>query len=354
MGRLTILFLIIFSGLKAQDDKALKNSLLVKMSNDINNNIYEGVNSVIISKGNTVLYEKYFNGFTKDSIHDSRSSFKSITSLLIGIAIDKGFIKSVNQNIYEFFPENQSLKTDLLKSKITIKDLLEMRSGIDCEEFNETKICEEEMSLSKDWVKFSLDIPMKIEPGKEWSYSSVNTMICSGIIAKATGMSVVEFAKKYLFEPLGILNYKWTIDPTGNAMTAGSFYILPADMLKIGQLIQKNGVWNDQQIVSEKWINLSTKCDIIIPEFSFMKSSRSKIGIPQPAYYGFYWYRELLRTKNFTENLLFASGNGGQYIFIIKDMGLTVVFTQQNYGSYKAKQAFEILAKYIIPAVKKL
>ena len=349
---LTIFLIIIFPALEAQIAKAPGKLLLNQMSNAINQNEYNGINSVIIARGSKIVYENYFNGYRKDSLHDSRSSFKSVTSLLVGIAIDKGFIKSINQKVYEFFPNNPVLRTDPLKSKITIKDLLEMRSGIDCEEFNETKVCEDDMSLSQDWLKFSLELPMKVKPGELWSYSSINTMICSGIIANATGMSVPEFAKKYLFDPLGMINYKWTIDPSGNAMTAGSFYILPKDMLKIGQLIKNNGRWKNKQIISANWINASTKCDIIIPEFSFMKSSRSKIGIPQPAYYGFYWYKELLKTNDFAENLLFASGNGGQYIFIIRDLNLTVVFTQSNYGSYKAKQAFEIMAKYILPAVR--
>lgn len=351
VSRLFIIFLIVFfPTLKAQ--RIVEKRLLDQMSTAINLSEYSGINSVIIAKKADVLYERYFNGYTRDSLHDSRSSFKSITSLLIGIAIDKGFIKSVNQKVYEFFPGNKILKTDVLKSKITIKDLLEMRSGIDCEEFYETKICEDDMSLSRDWVEFSLNRPMKTSPGELWSYTSVNPMICSGILTNATGMSVVEFAKKYLFDPLGIQNYKWTIDPAGNAMTAGSFYILPKDMLKIGLLVKNNGKWKNRQIVSEKWIRQSTECDIVIPEFSFMKSSRSKIGIPQSTYYGFYWYKELLKTNDVAENLLFASGNGGQYIFIVKDLDLTVVFTQSNYGSYKAKQAFEIMAKYIIPAVK--
>lgn len=351
MDKLIVFFLIIFSGLKAQN-KTMESPLLIKMTDDVNHQVYRGMNSIIISRGNNVLYERYFNGFTRDSLHDSRSSFKSITSILIGIAIDKGFIKGINQHITDFFQENKALRTDKLKSKVTIKDLLEMRSGIDCEEFNDTKICEDEMTQSKNWVKFSLDIPMKTSPGKQWSYSSVNPVICSGIIAKATGMSVAEFARKYLFDPLGISNYRWTFDSTGNAMTAGSFYILPMDMLKIGQLIENKGVWNGKRIVSEEWIAESTKCDISIPGFSFMKSSRSKVGIPQPTYYGFYWYRESLKTNDFAEDLLFASGNGGQYIFILKNLDLIVIFTQGNYNSYKAKQAFEILARYIIPAIK--
>ncbi|KQB39833.1 serine hydrolase domain-containing protein [Flavobacterium aquidurense] len=323
-------------------------SALDQMTDSILSNHYPKIHSVLIAKNNQLIYEHYFNGYTKDSLNDSRSSFKSITSLLVGIAIDKGFIKDINQKVYEFFPEYPSLKTDPLKKLLTIKNLLEMKSGFDCEEFNDTKDCEDNMSQSKNWVEYSLNLPMKNKPGEVWAYTSVNPMILSGIIKKATNMSVKDFAKKYLFDPLNISSYKWTVDPSGNAMTAGSFYMLPIDMLKISQLVKDKGVYNHKQIISKKWIAQSTVCNIMIPDFSFMKSSRSKIGFPQPAYYGYYWYRETIKTNNIEENLLFASGNGGQYIFIIERLNLTVVFTQGNYGSFKAKQAFEILAKYIL------
>lgn len=345
--------LILLNVLTIYGQSSIQKSLLDPMTHSISGNEYSGIHSVVISKNGEVVYEQYFNGFTHDSLHDSRSSFKSITSLLVGIAIDKGFIKSVNQKVYEFFPEFPKLKKDPLKKLLTVKNLLEMKSGLDCEEFNDTKDCEDEMSLSSNWVNYALEIPMKNKPGEVWSYTSSNPMILSGIISKATGMSVMDFAKKYLFEPLGISSYKWTLDPSGNAMTAGSFYIRPIDMLKLGQLVTNKGVWNHKQVVSGKWITQSTLCDIPIPDFSFMKSSRSKLADPQPTYYGFYWYREMIKTKDIQENVLFASGNGGQFIFIIERLNLTVVFTQGNYKSFKAKQAFEILARFILPAYEK-
>lgn len=336
----------------AQNHGQTGDILLSQMTDSIFTNYYPGIHSVLVADDKNLVYERYFNGYSRDSLHDSRSSFKSITSLLVGIAIDKGFIKDVNQKVFEFFPEYTSLRTDKFKKLLTIKNLLEMKSGFDCEEFNDTKDCEEEMSLSKNWVNYAVDLPMKDKPGEIWSYTSIDPVILSGVISKATKMSVIDFAAKYLFEPLGISKYQWTTDPSGNAMTAGSFYIRPADMLKIGQLVKDKGIYNRKQVVSKEWIERSTLCDIAIPDFSFIKSSKSKIASAQPAYYGFYWYRETIKTDNIQENVLFASGNGGQYIFIIKSLNLTVVFTQGNYRSFKAKQAFEILAKYILPAFK--
>jgi len=351
-----ILIIICLSNIlnvKAQTSRPNKKLLLQQMTAAITQNEYAGVHSILISHDKNLEYEDYFNGFNKDSLHDSRSSFKSITSLLIGIAIDKGMIKSTSQKIMDFFPEYTPKNADPRKHEITIQNLLDMESGFDCEEFNDSKDCEDDMTATNNWVKFSLDLPMKNKPGTVWSYTSCNPMILSGIIAKSAKMSVMDFAKKYLFEPLKITKYKWTVDPSGNGMTAGSFFIRPDDMLTIGEMVRDGGRWNKQQIVSKKWIQSSASIKIQIPDFSFTKISRSKVAIPQQTYYGNYWYKEVLKTPLFQENLLFASGNGGQYIFIIKRLNLVVVFTQGNYNNRIAKQAFDILARFIIPAFEK-
>jgi len=326
-----------------------QDSLLVKLRDSISHNHYPKIHSLLIAQGKDLVMETYFNGYTRNSLHDSRSSFKSVTSLLVGIAIDKGFINSVDQKIYEFFPEYPWLKEDSLKKMLSIRNLLEMKSGLDCEEFNGTKDCEDEMSLTDNWVKYALGIKMIHKPGEVWSYTSADPMILSGVLRKATHMPVTKFAEKYLFKPLNITHYKWTTDASGNGMTAGSFYIRPIDMIKLGQLVKDDGMWKGKVIISKHWIQQSTDCKIEIPDFSYVQTSRTKVAYPQQAYYGFYWYREIIKTDFFKEDVLFASGNGGQYIFVIKRLNLTVVFTQGNYGTFRAKQAFEILAKYIIP-----
>lgn len=355
MKKLNITLLLILSVsmvTQCQIRQATQATRLDEMTTQIENNTYPGIHSVLIARGDSLLYERYFNGYNRDSIHDTRSAFKSITSLLAGIAIDRGFIKDVQQPVLSFFPEYaQSLGKDARKKAMTIKDLLEMKAGFDCEEFDGTKDCENEMATTQDWVKFSLELPMKDDPGTVWAYSSSAPMIISGIISKATGMSTMAFAKKYLFDPLGITHYRWTIDPAGHAMTAGSFYIRPLDMLKIGQLVNNKGVWKGKRIVSSKWIQESTQATIPIPDFSYVRISKTTLAIPQPTYYGYYWYRENIRinSKSRQEEVILASGNGGQYIMIIEDLDLVVVFTQGNYGARVAKQAFDLLIKYILP-----
>jgi CubicO group peptidase (beta-lactamase class C family) len=322
--------------------------LLDSMTNAVERNSYANVHSILIAREGELVYERYFNGWNRDSLHDTRSAFKSVTSLLAGIALDKGFIRNVQQRAYSFFPAYHY--RDARKGAMTVKDLLEMKSGFDCEEFNDGKDCEDEMTDAADWVKFSLDLPLKHAPGKVWAYTSCNPVIIGGIISQAAGMPVRDFAERYLFGPLGIRRYRWAADATGHVNTAGSFYMLPADMLKLGELVRQDGMWRGKRIVSSSWLRESTAATITIPGFSFAEIGGATAAITQPARYGYYWYREKIRTAASDVDVLFASGNGGQYIMIIRELGLVIVFTQGNYNSRSAKRAFDILIKYILPA----
>jgi CubicO group peptidase (beta-lactamase class C family) len=174
-------------------------------------------------------------------------------------------------------------------------------------------------------------------------------MIISGIISNATHMALSDFAAKYLFEPLGIKKYQWTKDKKGHAMTAGSFYISPTDYIKIGELVLQKGSWNNRRIVSEAWLNRATERITQIENFSNVAISKTKSAIPQPTWYGYYWYNEEINTGKLKYNIVFASGNGGQYIMIIKELRLVILFNGNSYDSWKSKLQFELLAKYILP-----
>lgn len=353
MSKLIIILFLLSANyqVSSQSLSEKRGRLLDSMTKAVTGNSYADIHSILIAKDGKLMYEQYFNGWNKDSLHDSRSAFKSITSILTGIAIDKGLIKDVNQKVYSYFPDfNNFSGNNAWKKDMTIENLLRMQSGFDCEEFNDGKDCETDMMATKNWVRFSLDLPMKDKPGTVWAYTSTDPMILSGIISRVSKMSVMDFAKKYLFDPMGIKHYRWTIDPSGHGMTAGSFYILPSDMMKIGQMVLEKGMWNGQRIVSAAWIEKSTGTPVPIADFSFAKFSRSAVVIPQPTYYGYYWYKEEISTKTLRENVVFASGNGGQYIMMIERLGIVIVFMQGNYNSWKAKKAFDLLARFIIPA----
>ncbi|MDJ1506853.1 serine hydrolase [Xanthocytophaga agilis] len=336
--------ILLFVNCQAQQ---VNNSLVEELKAKIASKIYPKIDAIVVEHGDKIIIEEYFNEFKKDSQHDMRSSFKSITSLLAGIAIDKKLI-SLDDKLGRFFPE---LKNEA-KRNISVRNLLEMRSGLNCEEFyGMGPECEEEMSKTEDWVSYCLGVDLVREPGLNWSYNSNEPMLVGEIIARASGMTVMEFAKVNLFQPLGINDYKWTISPKGQGMTAGSFYMKPTDMLKIIYLVQNNGNWKGKQIISTDWIKLSTNCHIII-DFSFTRYSRIPNAKYESARYGFFWYRENLKYKDINTEILFASGNGGQYMMLLPEYNLTMVFTGSNYGNWRGKLPFEIILKYIIPAIK--
>jgi len=327
--------------------KAQHSNELTDLKSIIASEAYPNIDGLIISQNGDILFEEYFNGFKRDKLHDTRSSFKSITSLLAGIAIDKKLF-APDDEIEKFITEWKSNP----RGKITVKNLLEMKSGLACEGFfGIGPDCESEMSETKDWLKYILNIPLRHDPGLNWAYTSMEPELIGIIISRTSGLTLMEFAKQHLFQPLGIENYKWYITPNGGGYAAGSFFMRPIDMQKIAQLVLDKGKWKGQQIVSEKWINESTNCKTDV-EMSFTRFSRTENAKYSTAKYGYLWYREQLKYKNIETELLFASGNGGQYMMILKDYNTAITFTGSNFGSWRGKLPFDILLKHIIPILE--
>ena len=309
---------------------------------------YPNIDAIILASNGEILVEEYYNGFERDRMHDTRSSFKSITSLLAGIAIDKGLFK-VDDEIHKFIA---GWKNDP-RGNIRVKDLLEMKSGLACEGFfGIGPDCESEMWETDDWLGYILDVPLRHDRGLNWAYSSIEPELVGIIISKTSNMTLMEFAKKYLFEPLGIVSYEWFITPNGRGYAAGSFQMKPIDMLRIAQLILNKGSWENQQIVSENWINESTKCQTDV-EMSFVRFARTKNAKYTTAKYGYFWYSELLQYKDIKTEVLFASGNGGQYMMVLEEYDAAIAFTGSNYGNWRGKLPFDLLLKHLIPMLEK-
>ncbi|WP_340066169.1 serine hydrolase [Ascidiimonas aurantiaca] len=317
------------------------------MKKAISSQEYPNIDGVLVSQNDQIIFEEYFHGFDRDSLHDTRSSFKSITSLLAGIAIDRGLF-AVDDEIEKFITE---WKNDP-RGKITVKNLLEMKSGLACEGFfGIGPDCESEMWETDNWLKYILNIPLRHNPCLNWAYTSVEPELMGIIISRTSGLTLMEFARRYLFEPLEITNYKWYIKPNGDGYAAGSFFMRPIDMLKIARLVLNKGHWQGKQIVSESWIDQSTHCQTDV-EMSFSRFARTENAKYSTATYGYFWYRERLSYENIKTELLFASGNGGQYIMVLKDYGAAIVFTGSNFGNWRGKLPFDVLLKHIIPILR--
>jgi len=311
---------------------------------------FEKLDSILIARNGKLVFEAYFNGFDAETTHDTRSAFKSITATLAGIALERGDIDSVDVPMQAYFPDYW---TDLtgdraLKAQITLDHLLTMTPGFEAEEnFNVGPFVENDMWRSDDWYRFSLDLPMWFSPGKQFLYNSSTTFLIGAIVARASGMPLPEFAKANLFDPLGITEYCWTLTPKGRAVAQGSFFMRPRDMLKFGQMILNGGVWKGKRIVSERWIEEASH-----HRFDAVPPGTDQVGIPTMGY-GYQWWTERPEAgEDPRVGRYFASGNGGQKIYVFPDLDMVVVFTGGNYNKpIGHKQPNLILDRWILPAV---
>ncbi|MEJ2053456.1 MAG: serine hydrolase, partial [Calditrichaceae bacterium] len=339
-------------------------SVLISLAVDsIIHSRYERVHSILIYKDNKLVFEEYFQGhrFRYDTtehlggmvnwdetmLHRVMSVTKSITSICIGIAIDKGFIKGVNQSIFDYLPEYQQFKTGG-KDKITIEHLLTMTSGLKGLEWSMPysnpendviKVYNSEYPITE-----ILNKPMVYKPGEMFQYYGGSNFLLSKIIENATKMNLEEFAEKYLFEPLKIEKYYWFKLNRGVIDGAGGLMITSRDMTKIGATFLNGGIWNSKCVLSEEWIK---KSSMPYPGNSWMNNWDDHWGMRG---YAYSWW-----THTFTKNgkridMYYAAGWGGQYIMVIPVLNTVVVFTGGNYT--KTRPCFDILKKYIVPAIK--
>lgn len=193
----------------------------------------------------------------RSDMFNLRSVTKSIMSILLGIAIDKGYIKSIEDRVLDYLPQCYCQITDESKKNLNIHHLLTMKSGLPSIEGGANAL--KMIFGNGDWVKFILDLPLECEPGEKFVYNSANIHLLSAIITNATSMSTFDFAKKFLFEPLEIYKVYWEKDSKGFNFGGGNLFMLPYDLAKIGYLYLNNGIWDNKMIVSKQWVEQSLK-----------------------------------------------------------------------------------------------
>lgn len=316
--------------------EGLRKDLIVQMTNQINMDVYKNIHSVVIIKNNKLVYENYFNGYDRDMLHNLYSATKSFTSALVGIAIDKGFIPDTNQKVLSYFPEYLPLKNDSPeKQNITINHLLTMSSGLACNDWDPNSPGGEKMLYEKkDILKYLWDLPLTDTPGAASMYCSGGVITLSNIISKATGQTYTDFARSALLEPLGITKHQWNFREKNRTDRPDQIYLRTRDMAKFGMLFLNKGRWGNNQLISERWV-----------ETSFQP--KAKLNGKN---YGFLWWIHTGTINNVPTNVYTASGNGGQFIYIIPNLNMVVAMTGGNVDSPYTSQGFSILYNYIIPA----
>ena len=305
------------------------------MMDDISKGEYTGIDSVLIVKSGSLIHEAYFNNFDRNQRHDLRSATKSITSILVGLAIQHQFIQSVDDKVYPFFSEYDDFERwDERKRDISVKHLLTMSPGWDCNDMRSSSAGNEERMYNRsDWIKFILDLPVENNPGNTYGYCTGGVVTLGGILHQSTGIKADEFAAQYLFEPLGITDYNWEYTPAGQVDTGGHIHFKPRDMAKIGQLMLNGGTWNDNTILNGNWVEESTGFHV---------------STERGQEYGYLWWKGIFSVNEQQFATYYASGNGGQFIFVVPSIETVVVFTGSNYNSMKASQPFEMMRRYIL------
>lgn len=337
----------------------LDEKMLTELVQNILNEKYEGIHSILIVKDGKLVLEEYFSGkdymgsekiFTRDDTHRLMSVTKSFASTLIGIAIDKGMIKNTDENLVSFFPEYAKL---LGKSgrKIKLRHVLSMSAGF---EWDETSVLYSD-SRNPYWImlgperdhiiKYILSRPVVEEPGETFVYNGGLSILLGKIIEKQSRLKVRDFAKKHLFEPLGIKDYEWGYwDYDENVpRTDGGLSLRPRDMAKLGYVFANQGKWKGKRIVSEKWIREATHRHLDL----------------YPLYltgYGYQWWLNTFKINGENTEIPAADGWGGQRIFVFPDQDMVVVFTAGNHSLPHQKvfsMMYEMVNDYVLTALVK-
>ncbi len=311
----------------------------------------EGINvhSILIVKDGALVFEEYFSGedsngveidFDKDTVHELFSVTKSISSLLMGIALDNGDIDNLEEPLSAYMPDHADYFLDPLKADITLYDVLTMQGGIEVTELGVGRETSPLFSLIdyEDPLDYTLSQTAVAEPGTVFEYSTGLSTLLSEVIETATGSSVDSFAQAHLFTPLNIDQALWQRHESGHIFTGTGLKLLPRDMAKIGQLLLDNGAWNNNAVITEEWISESTFPQVVFrPSYPFFE-------------YGYYWWlREFRVDENSTVSVVFAGGYGGQNIYIIPELDTVVVFTAGNFNPEGGQVPQRIMEEDIVP-----
>jgi CubicO group peptidase (beta-lactamase class C family) len=305
----------------------------------------------LIARHEKLVYEAYFDG-DASTLRDTRSATKTITGMLIGIAIREKKLKGVDERVLVLLPEHARRleNPDPRKGKITIEDFLTMSSPLECDDWNDaSRGNEERMYLVEDWTQFILDLPIpgrmhvgeqaEAPPyGRFFSYCTGSVFTLSEVIGEVTEIRADRYAPQKLFGPLGILNRAWVYSPLDIPQTGGGLRLTSLDLLKFPQLYLNAGLWKGQPAVEESWIKVSIQ---------------PQAPIDDNTEYGYLWWLKAFKSGEKPYPAFFMSGTGGNKILAFPTLDMAVVITSTNYNTRGMHEPTEkLLTDYILPAIK--
>jgi CubicO group peptidase (beta-lactamase class C family) len=312
------------------------------------------IHAVVVARGGKLVMERYYTGpdehwgtpagtvaYGPDVKHDLRSISKSVTSLLIGIALRQGLLPDLDSPAIAQFPEYASLRTPD-NARITLRHMLTMSSGLKWDEtipYSNPANSERQMISAMDPVRYVFEQPVIATPGSVYNYNGGNTTVLAAVLSKVTGKRIDDYAREKLFGPLGITDFEWlNLPATSQPAAASGLRMRPRDAAKLGQLMISDGVWNDTQVLPTGWTGSSMK---------------PRINGDGLYYYGYQWW--LGRTMLGDKSVHWAAGVGwgGQRLYAVPDLDLVVMINAGHYGGpLQAQIPFGILTRVVLPALR--
>ncbi len=301
------------------------------------------IHGLLVARHGKLVLEEYFHGESRDKPHDTRSASKSLTSVLLGAAIEGGVPLSAESRVYEVmnrgaFPAG----LDARKEKITLEHLLTMSSGLDADDSDENSEGNEDRVQDSDatnWWQLTLDLKMVREPGEKAVYASLQPNLIGAVMETASGRPLAELFHDSVAEPLEIKRYWLGLQPLGEPYMGGGARFLPRDFMKLGQLMLNGGKWNGRRVVSDEWVRRST-------------SPLVQIGIKKMSGYGYLWWIIEYPFEGKTIQAFYAAGNGGQVVMGIPELDLVVAIYGGNYADpiiFRIQR--QLVPEYVLPAV---
>jgi len=317
-------------------DAGIRFSWLEKMMREQGRGNFSQLHSVLIYRRGKLVFEEYFGGWNRDRLHRIQSVTKSVVASIFGAALDRELIGSVDDRVFNYFPQYQIFMNPSNKN-LKIEDILTMRAGF---EWDESLPFDADNSIvmmhnAEDPLEFVLSRTTVTPPGEEWVYSGGCTQLLAGITEQVTGADFETYARDVFFGPLGVTDFEWVRHKNGMVLCGGGLNMRPRDLLKIGILYLNKGLWNGTRVLSEKWVSEAVKPRVSVYE---------KVGLES---YGYQWWQNAFSGES--SRGFFAFGWGGQVIGVFPPLEMVVVFTQ---GYFAGTPVTDILLKqYILPSV---
>jgi CubicO group peptidase (beta-lactamase class C family) len=319
--------------------------VLARVGQRMASRAWRGLDSFIVVRRGYLVHETYYGTSFRDDVHTMQSVSKSVTSLIAGIASDAGAL-DIEAPVLSLLPQYADTSPDPRLARVSLRHLLEMRSGINFYEYPYPGSPLETLNTSRgSWVRIALEQPFNAEPGALWQYNSGGVIVAGAAVASATTTPLPAYARERLFTPLGVTGERWIVSAYDDTVhTGGGLYLRAIDLARVGYLVLKEGQWNARQVVSRDWLTRSTA------PVTFRTSQFGGV----PVDYGLLWWITAIdsarSTADVNNRIIIASGNLNQFLFVVPSLDLVVANTGATNESFGVTVDFVV--RELIPTIR--